>query len=174
MPDFLFYGETERSAAMRHELPVAIIDPFLLGIVGGRLHVMASPLETDRIAAAAPERRGARPHDSLGLHELFESGVNGHRLDLELASRAAAAMGVRRAVVDPDMPVSVADRLRADGVVLDHDPDAVAARRRAKSPAELEGIRRRRRRPRRERAPPRRSSAEPHPRETASCSTASR
>jgi Xaa-Pro aminopeptidase len=40
------------------------------------------------------------------------------------------------------MPVSVADRLRADGVVLDHDPDAVAARRRAKSPAELEGIRR--------------------------------
>ena len=141
MPDFLFYGETERSAAMRHELPVAIIDPFLLGIVGGRLHVMASPLETDRIAAAAAD---AVVHDltTLGLDELFESGVNGHRLDLELASRAAAAMGVRRAVVDPDMPVSVADRLRADGVVLDHDPDAVAARRRAKSPAELEGIRR--------------------------------
>jgi Xaa-Pro aminopeptidase len=141
VPDFLFYGETERSAAMRHELPVAIIDPFLLGIVGGRLHVMASPLEVDRIAAAVPN---AVVHDlaSLGLNELFDSGVNGHRLDLELASRAATAMGVRRAVVDPDMPVSVADRLRADGVDLDHDPDAVAARRRAKSPAELEGIRR--------------------------------
>ena len=141
MQDFLFYGEPERSAAMRHELPLAIIDPFLLGVVDGRLHVMASPLETDRIAAAAPD---AVVHDlgSLGLDELFERGLNGHELDLELASRAASAMGVRRAVVDPDMPVGVADRLRADGIVLDQDPDAVSARRRAKSPAELEGIRR--------------------------------
>jgi hypothetical protein len=36
MTDFLFYGDTERSAAMRHELPVSIGDPFLLGIVGGQ------------------------------------------------------------------------------------------------------------------------------------------
>jgi Xaa-Pro aminopeptidase len=117
------------------------LDPFLLGIVGGRMHVMASPLEVERIAAAAPD---AVLHDlaALGLYELFDSGMNGHQLDLELASRAAGAMGVREAVVDPDMPVGIADRLRADGIVLRPDAEAVGLRRRVKSAAELAGIRR--------------------------------
>jgi hypothetical protein len=121
---------------MRREFPIAILDPFLLGIVGGRMHVMASPLEVERIAAAAPD---AVLHDlaSLGLHELLESGLDWHELDLELASRAAAAMGVPKAVVDPDMPVAVAERLRADGMVLHPDPRAIASRRRVKSAAEL-------------------------------------
>ncbi|HEV3408446.1 MAG TPA: M24 family metallopeptidase, partial [Gaiellaceae bacterium] len=57
-------------------------------------------------------------------------------------SRAAAAMGVREAVVDPEMPVAVADRLRADGITLRPDHETIAARRRAKSGAELAGIRR--------------------------------
>ena len=141
MTDYLFYGDTERSAAMRHELPIAILDPFLLGIVGGRMHVMASPLEAERIAAAAPE---AVLHDlaALGLSELLESGMDWHALDLELTSRAAAAMGVLQALVDPEMPVAVADRLRSDGLVLQPDHSAIAARRRVKSPAELSGIRR--------------------------------
>lgn len=140
MADLLFYADTERSAAMRHELPVAIGDPFLLGIVGGRMHVMSSPLEQARIAAAAP---GAILHDiaDLGFHALLESGIGHHELELELASRAAAAMGVREAVADPEMPVVVADRLRADGIVLHPDHAVVAARRRVKSAAEIAGIR---------------------------------
>jgi Xaa-Pro aminopeptidase len=139
--DFLFYGDTERSPAMRHELPVRIIDPFLIGIVDERMHVLASPLERVRIAAAAPD---AVLHDmaDLGLYELLESGMSFHELDVELASRAAAAMGVREALADPAMPVAVADRLRADGIALKPDHEAIAARRRAKSAAELEGIRR--------------------------------
>jgi Xaa-Pro aminopeptidase len=139
--DFLFHGDTERSAAMRHELPVAIGDPFLLGIVGGRMHVMASTLERTRIASAAPN---AVLHDiaDLGFYELLESGMSYHELDLELASRAAAAMGVGEAVVDPEMPVAVADRLRSDGIVVNPDHEAIAARRRVKSGAELAGIRR--------------------------------
>lgn len=141
MTDLLFFGDTERSGAMRHELPVAIGDPFLLGIVGGRTHVLASPLERTRIAAAAPD---AVLHDmaDLGLYELLDSGLGSYQLDLELASRAAAAMGVREAVVDPEMPVAVADRLRADGLVLRPDHAAIAVRRRVKSAAELAGIRR--------------------------------
>jgi Xaa-Pro aminopeptidase len=139
--DFLFHGDTERSAAMRHELPVSIGDPFLLGIVGGRMHVMASTLERTRIAAAAPD---AVLHDlaDLGFHELLESGMSHSELDLELTSRAAAAMGVSEAIVDPEMPVAVADRLRADGIVIHPDDEAIAARRRVKSGAELAGIRR--------------------------------
>jgi len=139
--DVLIYGDTERSAAMRHEVPIVILDPFLLGIVDGRVHVMANPLEVKRIAAAAPD---AVLHDmrTLGLAELFESGMDDHQLDLELASRAAAAMGVREAVVDPDMPVAIADRLRADGIALRPDHEAIASRRRVKSAAELAGVRR--------------------------------
>jgi Xaa-Pro aminopeptidase len=141
MTDFLFYGDTERSAAMRHELPIDILDPFLLGIVDGRTHVMASNLEKARIEAALPD---AELHGlvELGFYDLLKSGMSRDELVLELTSRTAAAIGVREAVADPDMPVAVADRLRADGIVLTPDYEAIAARRRVKSPAELEGIRR--------------------------------
>jgi Xaa-Pro aminopeptidase len=139
--DLLFYGDTERSAAMRHELPIAIGDPFLLGVVDGRPHVMVSTLERSRVAAAMPD---AQLHDiaDLGFHELLRSGISRAELELELASRAAAGMGVRDAVVDPEMPVAIADRLREDGIVLRPDHERVAARRRVKSGAELDGIRR--------------------------------
>ena len=75
MTDFLFHGDTERSGAMRHELPVSIGDPFLLGIVGGRMHVVVSILERTRIAAAAPD---AVLHDivDLGFYDLLESGMS--------------------------------------------------------------------------------------------------
>src|SRR4051812_10850813 len=141
MAAFLFYGDTERSPAMRHELPVGIGDGFLLAVVDGQLHVAVSGLERDRVAREAPQ---ATLHDfaDLGLYELLDSGMSFAEIDVELASRAAAAIGIREAVVDPEMPVVVADRLRADGIVLQPDHAAIAVRRRVKSPAELEGMRR--------------------------------
>ena len=141
MSALLFYGDTERSPAMRHELPVTIGDPFLLGIVDGRLHVLASGLERARIEEAAPDAV-LHDYDELGFRELLESGISRHELELELASRAAAAMGIRVATADPDMPVAVADRLRADGIDLHVDDEAIAARRRVKSAPELAGTRR--------------------------------
>jgi Xaa-Pro aminopeptidase len=139
--DVVFYGATERSAAMRHELPVAIGDPFLMAVVDDRLHVLTSSLERARIEAVAPD---TVVHDvvDLGFYELLESGLSSHELEIELAARAAAAIGLREAVADPDMPVVVADRLRADGIALRVDHEAVAARRRVKSEAEIAGIRR--------------------------------
>ncbi|MQA76142.1 MAG: M24 family metallopeptidase [Solirubrobacterales bacterium] len=137
----LIYGDTERSAALRHELPIAIGDPFLFGLIDGRAYVMVSSLERERVAAALPE---AALHDTrdLGFHDLLESGMSRGQVSLELVSRAAAEMGVREALVDPDFPLLVADRLRADGLALTPDPDAFEARRRVKSAAELAGIRR--------------------------------
>ena len=102
---------------------------------------MASGLERARIEAAAPDAV-LHDYDELGFRELLESGMSRHELELELASRAAAAMGIRAATADPDMPVAVADRLRADGVVLHLDDDAISARRRVKSAPELAGTRR--------------------------------
>jgi Xaa-Pro aminopeptidase len=141
MTDYLFYGDTRRSAAMRHELPIQIIDGFLLAIVDGRTHVMVNSLERQRVAAAAP---GAVLHDvdDLGLRELLAGDLSFHQIDLELASRMAVKIGIRSAIADPELPVAVADRLRADGIVIQPDQRAIAGRRRCKSATELAGIRR--------------------------------
>jgi Xaa-Pro aminopeptidase len=40
MADLLLYGDTMRSPALRHEIPVAIMDPFLYAEVGGAAYVM--------------------------------------------------------------------------------------------------------------------------------------
>ena len=137
----LLYGDTERSAALRHELPIVVPDPFLLGVIDGRHHVMVNSLERERVAKALPD---AELHDvrDLGFYELLGGELSRDAVSLELTSRAAAAMGVSEALVDPDFPVGIADRLRADGIVLTPDAEAFASRRRVKSPAELEGIRR--------------------------------
>jgi Xaa-Pro aminopeptidase len=139
--DLLLYGDTERSAALRHEIPVAIGDPFLYAEVGGSAHVMVTSLEASRIAAARPDAAQIDV-DDLGWHDLIRSGRSFDEVMLELASRAAARCGVRRARVDCDFPLGVAERLRADGIELTVEDEAVALRRRAKSESELAGIRR--------------------------------
>ena len=141
MTDFVFYGDTERSYAMRHELPVVIGDPFLMAIVDGRMHIAVSFLDRERVKEAAPDA-AVYEYNQLGFGELRMSGMPLFEIELELASRTAAAIGLQEAVGDPDMPVAVADRLRADGITLHLDQPAVAARRRVKSSAELAGIRR--------------------------------
>jgi Xaa-Pro aminopeptidase len=50
-------------------------------------------------------------------------------------------IGIQEAVVPGDFPLGLGDRLRQDGVVLTVDDAAVDARRRVKTPAELDGIR---------------------------------
>ena len=140
MPDLLLYGDTERSAALRHEVPVAIGDPFLYAEVDGRPAIVVHQLEAERIGRARPDARLIDITD-LGFHELLESGLPRHELMYELMARGCAELGVRDATVDPEFPLALADRLRGDGLVLTPDHD-LAARRRAKSPAEMEGIRR--------------------------------
>ncbi len=137
----LIYGDSERSATLRHEIGIPIIDPLLFGLIDGVPHVMSNQLERERLAAALPD---ARQHDvdDLGLRELRETGISHDELELELASRAAAAMGVTDALVDAGFPLWVADRLRHDGITLTADPEAFAARRRVKLDWEQEGIRR--------------------------------
>jgi Xaa-Pro aminopeptidase len=141
MPDLLLYSDTERSAALRHEIPIAVGDPFGYLEVGGRPIVFVSSLERERIAAARPDAELIDWFD-VGFHELLESGMPRDQMLLELISRAVARTGLRSAIVDPDFPLAVADRLRADGITLTPDHATFALRRRAKSAAELAGIRR--------------------------------
>src|SRR5688572_17966614 len=134
----LLYGDSDRSAALRHELRIPIIDPFLFGLIDDTPHVMVNKLEAERVAAVLPDAR-LYDLDDLGLQELRESGISHEELELELASRAAAAMGIREARVDREFPLWIADRLRADGVEITADPAAFEARRRAKHDWQLEG-----------------------------------
>jgi Xaa-Pro aminopeptidase len=141
MPDVLLYADTERSAAMRHEIPIGVPDPFGYAEVGGKVYVFTSSLELERIAAVRPDAEMIEWAD-VGFHELLESGMPRDQMLLEMVSRAVARTGLRSALVDPDFPLAVADRLRADGLTLTPDHDTFALRRRAKSDAELAGIRR--------------------------------
>jgi Xaa-Pro aminopeptidase len=141
MADVLLYADTERSAAMRHEIPISVGDPFGYAEVGGKAYVFTSSLEQERIAAARPDAEIIEYGD-VGFFELLESGLPRDQIMLELVSRAVARIGLKAALVDPEFPLAFADRLRADGVELTPDHDAFALRRRAKSEAELAGIRR--------------------------------
>jgi Xaa-Pro aminopeptidase len=137
----LLYGDTARYPAMRHEVPLEIIDPFLLVVRDGELFALTNPLEAGRIARARPDATLAGI-DELGIYDLIEQGVPRDDAELEVAVRALRKWGVEEAVVAGDLPVAVADKLRADGIALTVDAAAVASRRRAKSGAELDGIRR--------------------------------
>jgi Xaa-Pro aminopeptidase len=141
MPAALLYGDTVRNPALRHEVPLEIMDPFLLVQRNGRPHVLTSPLEQARIARALPEAE-LLLSDSLGLFELVEAGMRREDADREVVVRALAEWGVDEAVVAPDLPVALADRLRDAGVRLTIDSQAIEGRRRAKTPAELAGIER--------------------------------
>jgi Xaa-Pro aminopeptidase len=92
--------------------------------------------------------RGARPDieivapEALGIDELMSDGLHRSEAELELVLRACRELGVERATVPPGFPLDLADHLRPAGVELVPDRAAFESRRRAKSEAELAGIRR--------------------------------
>lgn len=141
MTAFMLYGDTESSAALRHEVPIGIGDPFLLVSDGDHTWIETSSLEAARLAVCRPDADLIEV-GTLGFRELMQSGIGREEVMLELASRVAAATGVREATVDFGFPLGLADRLRADGIALTVDDAAITARRRRKTPAELAGIRR--------------------------------
>ncbi|MGZ8697262.1 MAG: M24 family metallopeptidase, partial [Gaiellaceae bacterium] len=140
MRGLLLYGDTERSAAMRHEVPIAIGDPFLFAEAEGRLYVLTTHLERDRVKEALPEAE-LLSYFELGYKELAKAGMSFAEASRETEARAVSHIGLDEAIVAGDFPLGLADRLRQDGIVLTVDDPTVEQRRRAKSGAELEGIR---------------------------------
>jgi len=139
--DVLIHGDTHRSAALRHELPLGIIDPFSYFEVSGRRVAVIASMEAGRVKEAAPDVEVIDPY-ALGLDELIDRGMHWHEIDSELCLRAANELGARRLVVPAALPVSVADRLRAEGIEVEPDEPEFVRRRRAKNAAELDGLRR--------------------------------
>jgi Xaa-Pro aminopeptidase len=140
MAALLLHGDTERSAALRHEIPLAIGDPFLFAEVDGRRYVLTSHVESERIKRALPDAE-LLDFFELGYKELVSHGMSLPDASREVEARAVREIGLGEAVVPGDFPLGLGDRLRQDGVVLTVDDAAVDLRRRAKTPAELDGIR---------------------------------
>jgi Xaa-Pro aminopeptidase len=140
MRGLLLSGDTERSAALRHEIPIAIIDSLLFAEVDGRQYVLTSHLEADRIKRALPDAE-LLDYFALGYKELVERGMSFAEAGREIEARAVRQIGLEEAIVPGDFPLALGDRLRKDGVALTVDDAVVDLRRRAKTPVELDGIR---------------------------------
>jgi Xaa-Pro aminopeptidase len=141
MATILLYGDTVRSAALRHEVPLEIMDPFLYVARGEDAFVLTNALELARIEATLPQAT-VQLRDAFGWHDLIQGGMRREEAELEVAVRALREWGIEEATVPGDLPVAVADRLRAEGLRVDVDSQSVEDRRRVKTAAELAGIRR--------------------------------
>jgi Xaa-Pro aminopeptidase len=140
VPDVLVFGDTIRSPELRHEVPIAIPDPFLYVEHDGTRTVAISSLELARVRGL--EGIDAVAHEELGEHELIEQGVPRELITTQISLRACQQLGVAKAVCPPTFPLELADLLRANGIEVEADRSFFAARRRVKNEVELEGIRR--------------------------------
>ena len=126
VPDVLIYGDTVRSPELRHEVPLAIPDPFLY--VERERRAARRRRRSLEIAAARAIAGGLEPHafEEFGYDEL-------------IAQRAAARRGAAPGRVAPcgrsastrrscraTFPLELADRPASEGVEL--TPDARALR----------------------------------------------
>lgn len=136
----LIYADSFRSPDMRHAVPLGVPDPFLYAEENGSRHVFASSMEATRLRELGLFE--VHVSEELGMDELIASGVGARELDAQLALRAVGSLGLTRATVPENFPVWLADRLRAHGVELAVDQDLFDDRRRAKTEAQLAGMRR--------------------------------
>ena len=141
MPDVLIYADTVRSPAMRHEVPILVPDPFLYVERNGLRHTVSTSFEVDRIAAI-PGGPEAHASEEFGFDDLIAQGLPREDVDLGVVVNACKALGVEQAVAPPDFPIAVGERLWQAGIKVTSDRDIFASRRRVKSEAELEGMRR--------------------------------
>lgn len=141
MTDVLIHADTVREPAMRHELPLAVPDPFLYIEHGGRRTVVVTAFERERIREAAPDI-DALPPEQFGLDDLIRGGTPQVQAMLEVYLRTVRELGVTEAAVPQRFPVELADHLRANGIKLTVERDFFDNRRRSKNAAEVAGLRR--------------------------------
>jgi Xaa-Pro aminopeptidase len=137
--DVLIYADSMRSPEMRHEVPVAIPDPFLYAEHEGRLYAVVTSFEVERLRATDVE---VLPYEEVGYDELIRKGMPRDEIALEMALRACRKFGIEKAAVPTTFPVGMADHLRASGIDLSVDRKLFDDRRRVKTDSELAGIRR--------------------------------
>jgi Xaa-Pro aminopeptidase len=140
MTDVLIYADTVRAPELRHEVPLVIPDPFLYAEVGDKKHIVISSMEALRLQEVGQYE--LHPPEEYGIDELIKQGLEWPELGLQLITRAVQGLGIKSAIVPPQFPLMMADRLRENGVELKTDHEFFDQRRRVKNEEELAGIRR--------------------------------
>jgi Xaa-Pro aminopeptidase len=138
MADVLIFGDTIRSPELRHEIPVAVPDPFLYVERDGSRWAFVGSLEVPRLQGI--DGLDAVPLERVGLDELVAQGMRPSEAYRELVLRACREVGVSEAVTPRDFPLEKADFLRANGIDVRADGDLFDRRRRVKTDTELAGI----------------------------------
>jgi Xaa-Pro aminopeptidase len=142
MADALLFGDTLRSPELRHEVPVAIGDPFLYVERDGRRIAVLWAMEIDRTRAAVNGTLELVPIDEFGWDEVVSKAASQDEAQHELVARVCERLDVQEALVPATFPLGLADALRGRGVTLRVDGPEFERRRRVKNEAELAGIRR--------------------------------
>ena len=141
MSSRLIVGDTFRVPELRHEVPLGIVDPFLFVEHDGRRHAVLVSLECDRVQELGI---GIEVHafEKFGYDQLIATGLEIEQVHRAVWANACRELGVRAAIVPSGFPVAVADHLREAGIAIAVDQGSFDAGRRAKSAAELAGMRR--------------------------------
>jgi Xaa-Pro aminopeptidase len=136
----LMYGAPDALPDLFHVIPAGIGDPFLYAeTAAGRRVAVVNSLDAGKVREAGVEVLD--PY-ALGIDELIGLGLARGDVQAQLCARACHELGIGSAVVPPAFPLAIADALRASGVDVSPDEGVFADRRRSKSPAQIEGMRR--------------------------------
>ena len=143
MTTFLLHDDALRSYEMRHEIAEPVMDPIAFIELDNKRIVVGSDLEAPIFATREDIVDEFWNFASLGMEELIaDASMPRELMGAELTLRALNRLGVKSVTVPPTFRLQTADHLRAAGIEVSVDGDAWMARRRKKTPWELEGIER--------------------------------
>jgi Xaa-Pro aminopeptidase len=140
MADLLICADSIRSADMRHAVPLAVPDPFLYAEAAGAAHVFTNSMEAARLRELGLFE--VHIGEEFGIDELMEQGLPWKEVRGEMMLRCVGSLGTKSFTVPDGFPVWLADRLRAGGFELEVDQELFDDRRRAKTEAQVAGMRR--------------------------------
>jgi Xaa-Pro aminopeptidase len=142
MDGLLIYG-ADKSAYLRHEIPVSLPDPVAYLEADGARHVFAGSLDVPRLTKLGAEQGfQVVPFEELGLLDLMAEGRALGEALVGAVVRGCSRLGVTAVRTPDDFPLAAADQLRAGGVQVQADGELFDGRRRHKTPLEIEGVRR--------------------------------
>lgn len=143
MTTYFLLDDALRSLEMRHEVGEPVMDPIIFVEQDGRRIVVVSVLEEPTFLKREDVVDEVWNWHDLGVEELMKDQTfPEHLIDAELALRAIQRLGVTGITVPSTFGVLLADYLRERGITVTVDEKAWIARRRQKTPWELEGIER--------------------------------
>ena len=142
MANLIIVGDSIRNPEIRHELPLAVPDPFLYVEGDGRRLAILNSLEVGRARALGIDDLEVRALEEYGSDDMANRGLQLEEINREVALIACRELRITELVAPPTFPLEIADHLRTGGVQIRADRQFFSRRRRVKSEPELAGIRR--------------------------------